>query len=84
MGSRAGLRHAGQDECAGPDDTGRDPDADTQKGQVCEADFYIGESRLSADKAEAAHRFHAAQQECPSNYIELQAARAELSLPEKH
>ena len=55
------------------------PDADTQKGQVCEANFYTGEDALMhQQKTTALARFKAAVDKCPKNYIEYAAAQAEL------
>jgi tetratricopeptide (TPR) repeat protein len=55
------------------------PDGNTRKGQVCEANFYIGELKLQqGDKAEAARLFHLAAADCPKSYIESAAATAEL------
>jgi lipoprotein NlpI len=51
------------------------------KGQICEANFYIAEMALQAGKPEEAVRqFEIAIANCPSGYIELEAARHELKL----
>ncbi len=55
------------------------PDANTQKGQVCEANYYTGEDALlHQQRATALARFKAASDGCPKNYIENAAAQAEL------
>lgn len=57
-----------------------DPDADTRKGQVCEANFYIGEFALQqGDKAEAARLFRLAAADCPREFVEGPSARSELA-----
>jgi lipoprotein NlpI len=56
-----------------------DPDATTRKGQVCEANFYIGElSLLKGSKDEATRLFRLAASDCPHGFIEWDAANAEL------
>jgi lipoprotein NlpI len=56
-----------------------DPDADTKKGQVCEANFYIGELALQQDgKEEAARLFRLAAADCPRGFVEGPSARSEL------
>jgi lipoprotein NlpI len=55
------------------------PDADTKKGQVCEANFYIGELALQqGGKEEAARLFRLAAADCPSEFVEGPSARSEL------
>jgi lipoprotein NlpI len=57
-----------------------DTDADTRKGQVCEANFYIGELALQqGDKAEAARLFRLAATDCPREFVEGPSARSELA-----
>jgi len=52
-------------------------DADTKKGQVCDANFYIGELSLQQRKKnDAARLFRLAAADCPKSYSE--AAGAEL------
>jgi len=54
-------------------------DADVNRGQVCEANFYIGEQALIERKVEEARKhFQLAADDCVPNFIELDAARAEL------
>jgi lipoprotein NlpI len=56
-----------------------DPDATTKRGQVCEANFYIGELALrQGDKAEATRLFHLAAAACPPEFVEGPSANAEL------
>ena len=56
-----------------------DPDADTKKGQVCEANFYIGELALQqGGKEEAARLFRLAATDCPHGFVEGPSARSEL------
>jgi lipoprotein NlpI len=56
-----------------------DPDAATDKGQVCEANFYIGELvPQQGAKREAARQFRAAAADCPASFIEGVIAKAEL------
>ena len=55
------------------------PDPKTRTGQICEANFYAGEiARLAGTKPEAKRLFTLAAQDCPSTWIELEAATAEL------
>ena len=55
------------------------PDAATKKGQVCEANFYIGELALQQDgKDEAARLFRLAAAYCPPGFVEGPSARSEL------
>jgi len=54
-----------------------DPDSDTRKSQVCEANFYIGELALrQGAKAEAARLFRLAAADCPRAFVEGLAAYA--------
>jgi lipoprotein NlpI len=56
-----------------------DPDADTKKGQVCEANFYIGELALQqGGQEEAARLFQLAAADCPRGFVEGPSARSEL------
>jgi lipoprotein NlpI len=56
-----------------------DPDPNTKKGKVCEANFYTGELALQhGDKAEAARLFRLAADACPKRFNEYVAANAEL------
>jgi lipoprotein NlpI len=56
-----------------------DPDANTKRGQVCEANFYSGEFALQRGvKEEAARLFHLAAADCPRDFVERPAAYAEL------
>ena len=56
-----------------------DPDALTQRGQVCEAHFYVAELLLArSDQAGAAEHFSAVEADCPRGFIEYEAALAEL------
>jgi lipoprotein NlpI len=56
-----------------------DPDATKKKGQVCEANFYIGELLLlKGSKDEATRPFRLAASDCPHSFIEWNAANAEL------
>jgi tetratricopeptide (TPR) repeat protein len=54
-------------------------DVKTMNGQVCEANFYTGElALLQGAKEEAAGLFERAAIDCPKDFIEWPAARAEL------
>jgi lipoprotein NlpI len=56
-----------------------DRDATTKAGQLCEANFYIGELALQqGDKAEAARLFKLAAAGCPNEFVEGPSANAEL------
>jgi lipoprotein NlpI len=56
-----------------------DPDAITKKGQVCEANFYIGElSLMKGSKDEATRLFRLAASDCPRDFVEWDAANSEL------
>jgi lipoprotein NlpI len=55
--------------------------ADVQKGQVCEANFYGGELALQhGAKDEAAQLFRSARANCPNYFTEWSGAGAELKL----
>ena len=50
-----------------------------QKGQLCEANFFTGELALQrGSKEEAARLFNVVVADCPKNFIEWSAAKAEL------
>jgi lipoprotein NlpI len=52
----------------------------TQRGQICEANFFIAEWQLMRGATEDAIRlFRLAVSDCPRNYIEWNAGNAELS-----
>jgi lipoprotein NlpI len=54
-------------------------DAIRRRGQVCEADFFIGELHLQNQQPqEALALLNAAQDGCPPDYVEAYAAAAEL------
>ncbi|HLH96092.1 MAG TPA: hypothetical protein VKW08_13345 [Xanthobacteraceae bacterium] len=56
-----------------------DPDTTVQAGQICEANFYIGQlDMLKSSVKEAEHRFRLAAIGCPQDFVEGPAARAEL------
>jgi lipoprotein NlpI len=56
-----------------------DPDADTKKGQICEANFYTGELDLRQGKKDEATRlFRLAVASCPKSFVEYDGAKAEL------
>jgi tetratricopeptide (TPR) repeat protein len=55
------------------------PDAETRKGQVCEANFYTGELDLLQGKKDDANRlFQVAAANCPNDFMEYDGANAEL------
>lgn len=55
------------------------PDPNTKRGQVCEANFYSGEFALrSAAVAEATRLFRLAASDCPKHFVEWGGANAEL------
>ncbi|HTQ13270.1 MAG TPA: tetratricopeptide repeat protein [Rhizomicrobium sp.] len=57
-----------------------DPDAEKNKEQLCEANFYGGEWQLQhGQEAAARPMLAAAQQSCPLEFIERDAASAELA-----
>jgi lipoprotein NlpI len=56
-----------------------DRDATTKRGQLCEANFYIGELALQqGDKTEATRLFRLAAAGCPHEFVEGPSANAEL------
>jgi lipoprotein NlpI len=56
-----------------------DPDANTKRGQVCEANFYSGEFAVQRGmKEQAAGLFRLAAANCPRDFVEGPAAYAEL------
>jgi lipoprotein NlpI len=56
-----------------------DPDAKTRRGQLCEANFYIGElSLLQGAKDEAERLFRLSATDCPHEFVEGPSATAEL------
>ena len=56
-----------------------DPDAETKKSQVCEANFYAGALALGQGwKNEAKHLFGLAAADCPKEFVEYAGAIAEL------
>jgi len=56
-----------------------DPNPETKKGQVCEANFYTGELALQqANKDEARRLFGLAAADCPKDFDEYDGAVAEL------
>ena len=57
-----------------------DPDPKIAAWQQCEAKFYVGEVELIAgNKDEARQRLETAVKICPIDFLELIAARAELT-----
>jgi lipoprotein NlpI len=57
----------------------KDPDADRQAAQVCEANFYSGELALAqGDQQEALRLFRFSASQCPKTFSEWMAANAEL------
>lgn len=56
-----------------------DPDANTKRGQLCEANFYLGEWALQQGAMESAARlFRPAAADCPHEFVEGPAASTEL------
>jgi tetratricopeptide (TPR) repeat protein len=56
-----------------------DRNADIKRGRVCEANLFIGELALQQGKnEEAARLFRLAAGDCPQDFVEWYAARAEL------
>jgi lipoprotein NlpI len=56
-----------------------DPDPKAKRGQVCEANFYIGELALQqGSKEEAARLFRLSAADCPREFVEGHSASAEL------
>ena len=57
-----------------------DHDSETQRGQLCEANFYIAQLALQhGAKGEATRLFRLAATECPRGFVEGPAAGAELT-----
>ena len=57
-----------------------DPNSETMRGQICEANFYTAELELLKHvKKEALRLFQIAASDCPRSFIEWRAATAELS-----
>jgi lipoprotein NlpI/predicted aspartyl protease len=55
------------------------PDAETRRGQVCEAQFYVGEWHLlNLRLKEASDLLSRAEKNCPKTFIEYEGAVAEL------
>jgi lipoprotein NlpI len=56
-----------------------DPDAKTKRGQVCEANFYLGQLALQQGAREDATRlFRLAAADCPREFVEGHTAEVEL------
>jgi lipoprotein NlpI len=56
-----------------------DPDADTKKGLVCDANFFMGELALQqGTKEEAARLFRLAAADCPRHKVARTGAVGEL------
>jgi lipoprotein NlpI len=56
-----------------------DPDPLTRRGLLCEANFYSGELALvRGDVATARRLLETAARDCPLDYVEAAAAKAEL------
>jgi len=56
-----------------------DPDANTKRGHICEANFYLGEWALrQGAKADAERLFRMAAADCSGEFVEGPAAAAEL------
>jgi len=57
----------------------QDRNPETQKNQLCEANYYLGESALAHQQRTLAKtRFIAARDVCPKDYVEYAGALAEL------
>jgi lipoprotein NlpI len=55
------------------------PDRETRRARICEAEFYIGEWHLLGDRPrEARALFKEAEQNCPMHSFEAQGASVEL------
>jgi hypothetical protein len=55
------------------------PRSNDRRARFCEANFFAGELALQQDsKEEAARLFGLAETDCPKNFIELTATKAEL------
>jgi tetratricopeptide (TPR) repeat protein len=60
-------------------DAADDPDADTRRGRICEAQFYSAELALQqGDKKEAVRLFRLASAGCARDFVEAAAAASEL------
>jgi lipoprotein NlpI len=71
----------GQMTPAGVIDAAQNADANTMKGQVCEANFYTGElALLQSAKDEAVRLFRLAARDCPPAFVESEGANAELKV----
>jgi lipoprotein NlpI len=56
------------------------PDANTKRGQLCEANFYLGELALQQGSREEATRlFRLAAADCPHDFVEGPSANSELA-----
>jgi lipoprotein NlpI len=56
-----------------------DADAWKMKGQVCKANFYVGQlALLRGDREEAVRLFRLARDDCPKTFTERSAASLEL------
>jgi lipoprotein NlpI len=61
-----------------------DPDSNTRRGQLCEANFYIAQLALKQGaKTEATRLFRLAATDCPRDFVEGPAAGAELTAMSK-
>jgi lipoprotein NlpI len=57
------------------------PDAKTKRGQLCEANFYLGELALQQGSREEATRlFRLAAADCPHDFVEGPSANSELAV----
>jgi len=57
-----------------------DPDSVKERGQHCEAEFFIGEYLLlGQDRSNARVHFRAARETCPHNFLEYDGAAAEMA-----
>ena len=72
----------GLEELPGPGDplaAADDPNSETKKGQICEANFYTGElALLKGTKDDAIRLFRLAASGCPHGFVEWDGANAEL------
>jgi len=69
----------GQSTQAQAEAAAEDPELETKRRRVCEANFYGGELALiQGSKDEAARRFHAVAKDCPKTLDEREAASMEL------
>jgi lipoprotein NlpI len=66
-------------------DAADDPDVDTRRGRICEAQFYSAELALQqGDKKEAVRLFRLASAGCARDFVEAAAAASELDALEEH